>query len=141
GVLVVDDDDAARQALLVALDGAGYRVTGADSGEAALAALDRDPSAYGLVVLDLGLPGLDGFGVLEAIRTRPATRALPVLVVTGRDLDAAEKSRLAARAVEVLRKSDDIGVPLAEAVARALGGTPGSHLVADTGIETEGTST
>jgi DNA-binding response OmpR family regulator len=60
---------------------AGYRVTTARDGwEALHATLQAAPS---LVLLDLGLPRLNGYGLLEELRSREHTRSVPVLVVTG----------------------------------------------------------
>ena len=60
----------------------GYEVVEAESGEAALARLDID-DRVALVVLDMGLPTIQGDEVLRRMRTSPATASLPVLVLTG----------------------------------------------------------
>ena len=57
-----------------------------------------------LVLLDLLMPGLDGFGFVERLRAEPAWRAIPVLVVTAKDLTAEERARLNGRVEQVLRK-------------------------------------
>lgn len=65
---------------------AGYEVVEARSGYEALQRLEtRVPD---LVVLDLGLPGIDGKSVLRELATQSATRAVPVLIVTGTPHDA-----------------------------------------------------
>jgi CheY-like chemotaxis protein len=69
-----------------ALEGAGYHVTLAVNGDAALAALET--SRFDLVVLDIAMPGISGFDVLAYIRKSPSLVDLPVLVITGND-DAA----------------------------------------------------
>src|SRR5690242_9570293 len=69
-VLVVDDDVAIRQLLRVLLEGAGYAVTEAEDGERALSALRGSPHPF-VVLLDVGMPELDGVGVLRTVvRTR-----------------------------------------------------------------------
>ena len=78
-VLVIDDDGATQDLLALLLGSAGYTLLRADSGEAGLALLDQAP--VDLVVLDLRLPGLDGFDVCVRIRER-ADRQPPILVLT-----------------------------------------------------------
>ena len=80
-ILIVDDDPVQRRLLEAAVVRFGYEAVTADGGEAALRALEG-PSAgeFGAVVLDLVMPGLDGLGVLEAMRERAI--ALPVVVQT-----------------------------------------------------------
>ncbi|MDO8959101.1 MAG: sigma-54 dependent transcriptional regulator [Rhodocyclaceae bacterium] len=77
-ILVVEDDDALRDALLITLEAAGYRVTGADGGPAALAQLDRQ--AFHMVISDLRMSPMDGLQLLAEIRTRKP--GLPVLLMT-----------------------------------------------------------
>jgi two-component system, OmpR family, response regulator MprA len=80
-ILVVEDDRSVRDALDRALRAQGYEVTTAGDGLAALAAVTReDPD---LVVLDLGLPGMDGLAVCRRLRADGDHR--PVLVLTARD--------------------------------------------------------
>ncbi|MDH5566687.1 MAG: response regulator [Myxococcales bacterium] len=81
-VLCVDDDRALCQIVAKALAGEGYEVRTAFDGEDALAAIREEPPD--LVLLDLMLPGLDGFQVLEAIRALDAPeRGLPVVLISG----------------------------------------------------------
>lgn len=77
-ILVVEDDEALRDALLITLDAAGYRVSGADGGPAALALLER--STFQMVVSDLRMSPMDGLELLAAIRVRKP--GLPVLLMT-----------------------------------------------------------
>lgn len=79
-VLVVDDEPAIRRLLRTALDAAGYRVEEAENGKAALDAMSRKPAD--IIVLDLGLPGMDGFDVLSALRAKGST--VPVVVLSSR---------------------------------------------------------
>jgi signal transduction histidine kinase len=79
-VLVVEDDRASAELLAVLLEGHGLGVDVATSGEHALAALASAlPDA---VLLDIRLPGLDGWELLSRLRAEPATQRLPVLVVS-----------------------------------------------------------
>ena len=78
---MVEDDRSVREALDRALRAQGYQVTTAGDGLAALAAVSReDPD---LVVLDLGLPGMDGLAVCRRLRADGDLR--PVLILTARD--------------------------------------------------------
>src|SRR5207244_1665100 len=80
-VLVVEDDRAVRRMLERTLAAEGYEVMGVSDGGAALASIER--AAPDLVVLDVGLPDLDGFAVCRRLRDKGL--ALPVLMLTARD--------------------------------------------------------
>ncbi len=79
-VLLVDDEDQLRRVMRDLLERDGYTVTEARDGVEALDQIDRH--APDIIVLDLNLPGLDGYGVLSHLRSRPATVAIPVVVLT-----------------------------------------------------------
>ena len=80
-LLIVEDDELLRDALSAQLTQAGYRVDTADDGQVALdSALN---SSFDGLVLDLGLPGMDGLAVLKHLRQ--SQPALPVLILTARD--------------------------------------------------------
>jgi|SRR5581483_5367027 len=82
-ILVVDDDADIRALLAEALEDEGYRVdTASDGAEALSVASQREPCA---ILLDVMMPGMNGWQFLEAWRTRPAERRAPVLVVSGVD--------------------------------------------------------
>ena len=90
-ILFVDDDPILREFAMVNLATEHAIVDVARDGVAALAAIDAD--APDIVLLDLEMPTLDGFGVLKALRANPAHRDLPVIVVTGReDVDAVDRA-------------------------------------------------
>lgn len=79
-ILVVDDDDDFREALSEVLLDAGYPVQQADNGEAALARVsDEQP---GIVLLDLKMPVLDGWGVMERMRGEARSAAVPILILS-----------------------------------------------------------
>ena len=79
-VLVVDDDTNLRDLIDTLLRRAGYRVlTAAD---AATAQVRIRTCATDLVIMDLALPGMDGFTFLDQLKRDPATQALPVLIVS-----------------------------------------------------------
>ncbi len=81
-ILVVDDEPAIRALFTRVLQSAGYPTLEAADGVEALKVLDRAEVA--LVLLDSTMPRLDGQGVIAAIRANPATRTLPVILVTAR---------------------------------------------------------
>jgi signal transduction histidine kinase/AraC-like DNA-binding protein/ABC-type sugar transport system substrate-binding protein len=103
-VLIVDDDAGMRDlhARIVASQGPHYRIRTAADGEAALAMIRAE--APDLVLLDLLMPRLDGFGVLEALRSDAATRNIPVVVLTAQRLSEEELQRLSAGVSAVLTK-------------------------------------
>ena len=81
-VLLVDDEDQLRQVMRDLLEREGYVVHEAGDGVEALDQVDRH--APDIIVLDLNLPNLDGYGVLSHLRSRPATAQIPVIVLTAR---------------------------------------------------------
>jgi CheY-like chemotaxis protein len=101
-ILIVDDDPALRDVLSNSLAEDGWRVATAENGEAALAAVERDPPAA--MVLDLMMPHVDGFEVLQRLRGRPATRDLPVIVVTAKELADEDRQRLSRSAERIVLK-------------------------------------
>lgn len=80
--MVVDDDPAVVRAVTAVLEADGYRVEGALDQEEALRAVLEDPPA--LVVLDVNMPGLDGWELCDILRRQSHTRDVPVLFLTGR---------------------------------------------------------
>src|SRR6187200_430997 len=80
-ILLTEDDAALAEALQFALTQSGYAVDWVSNGAAADDALKQD--IFGLLILDIGLPKLDGFEVLRRLRRHNAT--LPVLILSGRE--------------------------------------------------------
>ncbi len=81
-VLLVEDEDALRRVMKDLLEREGFVCFEAADGVKALDEIDR--AAPDIVVLDLNLPRLDGYGVLSHLRARPATQELPVIVLTAK---------------------------------------------------------
>jgi len=81
-VLLVEDEEQLRRVMKDLLQREGYRVAEARDGVQALDEVDR--FAPDVIILDLNLPGLDGYGVLSQLRSRPATREIPVMVLTAK---------------------------------------------------------
>jgi signal transduction histidine kinase/AraC-like DNA-binding protein/ABC-type sugar transport system substrate-binding protein len=121
-VLIVDDDSQARELYqsLVAGGLPGYAIRVADGGTAALNILAEETPC--LVILDLMMPEVDGFAVLEHMRARPQTRRVPVVVMSGKTLSFDDVRRLdqmlvTFQSTEILSESET-----AAAFHRALGG-------------------
>ena len=81
-VLLVEDEEQLRRVMKDLLQREGYIVAEARDGIQALDEVDRH--APDVIILDLNLPGLDGYGVLAQLRSRPATREIPVMVLTAK---------------------------------------------------------
>ncbi len=101
-LLVVEDNLAEQFSTRELLEHDDIDVDIADSGSSALQALEHN--SYDCVVLDLRLPDMTGFEVLESLRDNPRLRDLPVVVFTGRDLSADEDAQLHTLARSVVVK-------------------------------------
>ncbi|ASD26388.1 Chemotaxis protein CheY [Brevundimonas diminuta] len=89
-VLTVDDSRTMRDMLMLALKDAGYRVVQAEDGVHGLEVLQAENPD--IVITDINMPRMDGFGFIEGMRADPAFSAVPVLVLTT-ESDAAKKQR------------------------------------------------
>lgn len=101
-VLLVDDEDSLRMVMKDLLERDGWAVREAGDGVQALDAVDRH--APDIIILDLNLPGLDGYAVLEKLRSRPATREIPIIVLTAKGDEDNEVRVLEAGADDFLTK-------------------------------------
>ena len=104
-ILVVDDDPVNRKVARDLLEKAGFQVSEASDGVAALEQLEN--GTYDLVVLDLMMPRLDGYGVLTRLRSSARTVGLPVVVLTGSGDADAEVRLMEAGADDYVRKPID----------------------------------
>lgn len=101
-ILLVEDSEPVRDAFTILLEESGYRVTPAPDGAAALReAAAAPPDA---ILLDLGLPGMDGLQVVRSLKAAPDTADVPVLVLTGRDDPATRRACADAGCAEFLVK-------------------------------------
>jgi len=89
-ILTIDDSRTMRDMLMLALSGAGYRVIQAVDGVDGLETLSAEGAD--IVITDINMARLDGFGFIEGMRADPANRSIPVLVLTT-ESDAAKKQR------------------------------------------------
>ena len=101
-VLLVEDEENLRRLLRDVLERSGFTVSEASDGIEALEMIDR--SAPDIVVLDLDLPKLDGYGVLRRLRSRRETASLPVLVLTAKGDEDSEVLVFEFGATEFLSK-------------------------------------
>ena len=104
-VLIVDDEADNRELLEVIFAWAGFNVTAASSGKAALASVALHPPD--IILLDVMMPNMDGYEATAALRALPASRDIPVVLVSA-FADSSSRSRgLAAGANEFLTKPVD----------------------------------
>ena len=123
-VLVVDDDPETRDMLRRTLQKAGWTVAEAANGCEAIETLERSNPA--LILLDLMMPEMDGFEVLERLQGDESWREVPVIIVTAKDLSRDEIVRLNGRVAKILQKGAyqrrdlvrDIHAMIARQVAR-----------------------
>jgi GAF domain-containing protein/CheY-like chemotaxis protein len=101
-VLVVEDDAGLRALLRRILEREGYGVAEAENGRVALERVRQ--SVPGVILLDLMMPEMDGFEFLAELRREEAWRAIPVMVVTAKDLSAEDHERLNGSVERILQK-------------------------------------
>jgi signal transduction histidine kinase/CheY-like chemotaxis protein len=127
-VLVVDDEPANRDYLTRILEPEGFTVTTADGGRSGIQlAKSGRPD---LVLLDLMMPDVTGFDVVEALRADEATRAIPIMVLTAKDLTEADKGQLNGHVATVLsRRSTGVADLLGQLqhVVSSSGGTSSAN--------------
>jgi len=111
GVLIVEDDAAVRRVLRRTLETEGWRVCEAENGRAGLERLDAEQPQ--LVLLDLMMPDVDGFGFLDGVRARRLDRPPAVVVLTAKELTDDDRRRLNGAVRGVIEKG-------AESVERLL---------------------
>ena len=109
-VLVVDDEAPNRDLLKEVLEPAGFRVILASGGRQAIElATSSKPD---LVMLDLLMPGINGFDVVEALSTAEATRGIPIIVLTAKHLSEADLAQLHGHVATILRRGSTGAVDL-----------------------------
>ncbi|MBX3500353.1 MAG: HAMP domain-containing protein [Alphaproteobacteria bacterium] len=101
-LLIVEDNDVERQSIAELLGHDDIEVLAAATGEEALATMRRH--AIDCVVLDLRLPDMTGFDLLESMHVEPVLAAVPVVVFTGKELTAEEQGRLRLMAKSIVLK-------------------------------------
>ncbi|MBI4247602.1 MAG: response regulator [Candidatus Rokubacteria bacterium] len=101
-VLLVEDDEATRATIREALERDGWSVAPAENGRIGLARLAE--GVPDVILLDLMMPEMDGFEFMAELRSTPAWRHIPVLVVTARDLSEEDRRRLNGGVERIIQK-------------------------------------
>jgi CheY-like chemotaxis protein len=121
-VLLIEDDEATAEMYRLRLSNDGYTVLHASDGESGLArALGDQPD---LIYLDVRLPKLDGFQVLEQLRAHPQTQGIPVVILTNYGEPELRERGLELGALEFLVKADTTPGFLSETVEQWAGAAP-----------------
>jgi CheY-like chemotaxis protein len=102
-LMVVEDDDKQRAAIVELIAHEDVEITPVDSAEAAMSEL-ASGKHYDCVVLDLGLRDMSGFDFLEKVKSNPTMADLPIIVYTGRQLTGAEETRVKKYAETIIMK-------------------------------------
>src|SRR5260370_27394161 len=119
-ILLVDDDPKALELLEEAVRSAGYETQAVRSGTRALEVLAS--KVVGAILLDLLMPGMDGFQVIRHVRQEPAFRELPILVMTAKNLSQDEIALLNRETQGLLQKDGSWKEQLIAEVGRAVRG-------------------
>jgi PAS domain S-box-containing protein len=118
-ILVVDDDEALARSLEYELHKKGFSAQIANSGKQALSFLaQKRPD---LILLDLKMPGMNGFEVMQAIKDKSEIASIPIFILTGIDIDAGRSEALAKGATEYFNKNGNF-TGLFEAIEQILNG-------------------
>jgi threonine synthase len=116
-IAIIEDDPKARLLLRRILQTRGeYRVSEAHDGAAALELVHRERPD--LILLDLMMPGMDGFAVLEALKADEKVKDVPVIVITAKELTAAERERLSGQIEMLMQKGSFTDEELLEQILK-----------------------
>ena len=113
-LLVIDDDESFRDILEEELRELGYETRWAASGEEGLEEIRKD--VPDVVVLDLVMPGMSGFEVAERLKQDPVTAAIPILVMTSKDLSRSDRDSLQTKIAALVPKGRSSGSRLITAI-------------------------
>jgi CheY-like chemotaxis protein len=120
-ILLVEDDPATRETVRNTIEKMGLTVAEVTNGRLALSWLAENPTPA-LILLDLMMPEMDGFEFLDTFNSRVDWRHVPVVVITAKQLTAAERGMLSVRTV--IEKGDSIDRDVASAIGKAVGRRP-----------------
>jgi CheY-like chemotaxis protein/anti-sigma regulatory factor (Ser/Thr protein kinase) len=101
-LLVVDDDPQAIDLVCQLVEGEPFEIRSASDGQQALDTISRHPPD--LILLDLVMPRLDGFGVVTRLQQTPQHRDIPIIILTAKTLTASELDHLQQRVTSVVQK-------------------------------------
>jgi signal transduction histidine kinase/CheY-like chemotaxis protein len=122
-ILVVEDDLATRETVRHTIEKMGLTVAEVTNGRLALAWLRENPPPA-LILLDLMMPEMDGFEFLDTFNSHADWRQVPVVVITAKQLTAAERGLLSGQTRSVIKKGASIDRDIAEAIRKAVGQRP-----------------
>jgi CheY-like chemotaxis protein/CHASE3 domain sensor protein len=117
-IMIVDDNELDRRQIGQIIEEEGMHLIVAEDGAVCLELINKQ--IPDVLVLDLMMPELDGFTVLEKIRKNPETRDLPVIVVTAKDLTEEDRNKLSGNVFSILEKSVATPVTLLSEIKRIL---------------------
>jgi signal transduction histidine kinase/CheY-like chemotaxis protein len=120
-ILIIDDDSSTRLLMQKAVERLGFVVATAENGREGLDWLSRSEAPIA-VLLDLQMPEMNGFEFLAQLRSMERWRDLPVLVVTAKELSAAERQMLSESSMQIIAKSHGAYVELSQALRAELTG-------------------
>ncbi|WP_392436060.1 response regulator [Chlorogloeopsis fritschii PCC 9212] len=101
-LLIVEDDENQRQSIIELIGNSDVATTAVSTGSEALRAIASQH--YDCLVLDLGLPDMDGFELIEQIKSSPNGEALPIVIYTGREINKAQETQLRRLAETIIVK-------------------------------------
>ena len=113
-ILVVDDDEKAVKYMSAILENAGFEVIKAYSGKAGInLAINNSPD---LIILDLMMPEVSGFDVVEKLRTHPVAKSIPIIICSAKDITPKEKEELNGNILAIVQKSTHTKEDLLKAI-------------------------
>jgi CheY-like chemotaxis protein len=119
-ILVVEDDLATRETVRHTVEKMGLSVVEVTNGRLALSWLAENPPPA-LILLDLMMPEMDGFEFLDTFNSHAEWRHVPVVVITAKQLTAAERGLLSGQARSIIEKGISIDRDIAAAIGKAVG--------------------
>jgi len=117
-LLVVDDDPNVHEIIAQLLEDSSYEIRTVSDGAKAIAVAQTDPPD--IILLDLIMPNMDGFGVIEELRKNPRTSEIPIVILTAKSLSAVEEKSLEQRIFTVIQKQGMQGEALLKTISSAL---------------------
>jgi threonine synthase len=104
-IAIVDDEPDVRRLIRRILQSQGnYTLFEANDGKSAIALIKKERP--NLIILDLMMPDIDGFSVMDALQSQPETKDIPIIVVTAKELTPDEKNRLKGHIQKLMQKGD-----------------------------------
>jgi CheY-like chemotaxis protein len=122
-ILVIDDDPKAVELVATALEPEGFHILKAFNGETGVAIAETEHPD--LIILDLLMPGMNGFEALDRLAQSPVTQRLPIIIVTVKQLTAEEHQRLQGKITQLAQKATlsqkEVAAMVKDALRRTLG--------------------